>query len=134
MKKDALARGARSATFAGGFGKTDIFKNASKEPRIPVVPKVKALAKTKRVFTPLGDWLLIRRSEVKSESNLVLDMMEKEQPAEGLVLRIGPSVETVIAGEVVSFGRYSGAVITLNGENLLLMRIDEIQGVITEEN
>jgi co-chaperonin GroES (HSP10) len=133
-RKDVLAAGARSATFMGGSGENDIFRNVAPEgsfdTNVPVVEPVKVVRKK---FIPTTGVLLVRRDEARSASGiLVTETMEKEQPAEGIVLEVGPKVDIVVGSHVV-FGKYAGAEFKLNGETLLLMEATEIKGTIVDE-
>ena len=130
MRKDTLAAGARSAKFAGGMGDGDIFRNVSDEPREEFVPDMTAKSVVKKVFRPLGEGLLVRQNETVTESGLILDTVEKEKPCEGIVLAIGKSVTTVSVGDTVVFGKYSGQAFKLNGEELLIMQLDEVKGIL----
>ena len=132
-RKDFLAAGARSAKFAGGMGDGDIFRNVSNEPREEFVPDTTATPVAKKVFRPLGDGLLVRQNEVLTPSGLALtETMEKEKPSEGTVLAIGKDVTTVSVGDTVVFGKYSGQAFKLNGEELLIMELKEVKGVISD--
>lgn len=135
MRKDTLAAGARRATFAGGSGEGDIFRNVSKTPRVDAkIPKTVKKTKT-RVFQPLGETILIRRAVVATETNLVVpDAVVKEQPSEGTVLAVGPKVDNISVNDNVVYGKYSGTEFKLNGEILLIMRQEDVQGIITGEN
>jgi chaperonin GroES len=139
-RKDQLAAGARTAKFAVGgtviLGADDnIFRNVAPEgsrdeseivvERAPVV---------KKKFRPLGNVILVRRSTVEELSNIILtEAMEKEQPAIGTVVAVGPAVGTLHQGEAITFGKYAGTEFKLNGEVLLLMNIEDVLGVIEDE-
>jgi chaperonin GroES len=135
MRKDTLAAGARRATFAGGSGDGDIFRNvAPEDTREDFVPDTTATPISRKAFRPLGTDLLVRRTEAKNLSDiLITDTLEKEQPCEGDVLAIGNSVTNVSVGDTVVFGKYSGQEFKLNGEVLLIMKLEEVRGIIAEE-
>lgn len=132
-RKDTLAAGARSAKFAGGVGETDLFRNLSKEARTEEVIDTAVAPVAKKRFRPLGDVILVRRVEPETNKSGVIILEEtakKEVPAEGVVLEIGKNVTTIKRTETIAFGKYSGTEFKLNGETLLLMRIEDVLGVI----
>jgi len=134
-RKDMLAAGARKATFAGGSGDSDIFRNVAKDESEPESiqieqPVVKAVPRKK--FLPANDTLLVRRSVVEKSSVLITDTMEQEAPAEGFVLEAGPNTDYPVGSHVV-FGKYSGTEFKLNGEVLLLMPNGDITGTLVDE-
>jgi chaperonin GroES len=134
-RKDLLAAGQRTATFVGGVGDGVDLKKVSDEPRFEFTPEPAAAPKRK-AFRPAGFTLLIRRAEATLGSGLLElpDNVDKEQPAEGLILNVGPSVTKFNVGDYVAFGKYSGTLFKLNGEELLLAQEDEMLGTIVDEN
>jgi chaperonin GroES len=93
------------------------------------------------MLRPLYDRILIRRvlEEEKSRGGLYIPEQAKEKPAQGEVLAVGKgrrlesgeliALETAV-GDKVLFGKYSGTEIELDGEKLLILREDEILGVV----
>lgn len=90
---------------------------------------------------PLGDRVLVRRDteEKTSAGGIVIPDSASEKPIRGTVVAIGvgkflESGEVrplnVKAGEKVLFGKYAGTEVKVNGEDLLVMREDDIIGVI----
>ncbi len=91
---------------------------------------------------PLHDRVLVKRSEEpsKTESGLLfLPESAKEKPVEGTILAVGAgrinddgSVMPlqVQAGDRIVFGKYSGTEIKVGGEDRLILREDDILGVI----
>ena len=135
MKKDVLAGGyARTATFVGGVGDGENLKKVSDEPRFEFTPEPTAAQRRKK-FRPAGDVMLIRRTEAKLGAGIIelADSVEKEQPAEGTILNVGPLVTKFKIGDYVAFGKYSGQLFKINGEDLLLAREDEMLGTIEDE-
>lgn len=89
---------------------------------------------------PLHDRVLVRRvaEEQVSAGGIVLPDSAKEKPAEGEVVAVGPGrtadngqviAMAVKAGDKVLFGKYSGQEIKVNGEELLVMREEDIIAV-----
>ena len=94
---------------------------------------------------PLHDRLIVERIEESSEQmvgGIIIPDTAKEKPQQGKVIAAGNgkvkddgSVTPldVKAGDTVLFGKYSGQDITLEGTEYLIMREDDILGVITED-
>jgi len=90
---------------------------------------------------PLHDRVLIRRVEVTEQmrGGLYIPDTAKEKPQEGEVVAVGNGklldngerVEIdVKAGDRILFGKYSGSDIKIDGEEYLILREDEILGVL----
>ena len=92
-------------------------------------------------FTPLHDRVLVRRveSDEKTKGGLIIPDSAKEKPAEGEVVSVGAGAKDdsgarvamdVKAGDKILFGKWSGTEITLDGEELLIMKESDILGII----
>jgi len=90
---------------------------------------------------PLHDRVLVRRNEEEATSagGIILTDSAKEKPAEGEVLAVGNGKILdggdvrgldVKVGDKVLFGKYAGTEVKVDGEELLVMREDDIMGVI----
>ena len=90
---------------------------------------------------PLHDRLLVRRAEeeTKSAGGIVLPGSAQEKPMEGEVIATGNGkILTdgqvrpldVKKGDRVLFGKYSGTEVKVNGEELMMMREEDIMGII----
>jgi chaperonin GroES len=137
MRKDLLAAGQRSAKFAGGVGENDVFRNvmsaedaAAADAEIAEIAFEKQAAPRKK-FIPTDEVMLVRRTEAVT-SFLTEGIVEKEKPAEGIVLERGNNVPFAIGDHLV-FGKYSGTEFKLNGEILILLKVDEVQGTLVDE-
>jgi chaperonin GroES len=92
-------------------------------------------------ITPLHDRVIVRRIEEGEQirGGIIIPDSAKEKPQEGEVVAVGlgkykedgtrQSLD-VKTGDRVLFGKYSGSEIKIDGEELLIMREDEILGVI----
>lgn len=91
---------------------------------------------------PLHDRVIIRRIEEGEQvrGGIIIPDTAKEKPQEGEVVAAGEGKYKddgtrqpldVKAGDRVLFGKYSGSEIKLDGEELLIMREDEILGIVT---
>ena len=92
-------------------------------------------------FTPLHDRVLVRRveSDEKTAGGLIIPDSAKEKPAEGVVVAVGAGARDddgdrialdVKEGDKILFGKWSGTEVTLDGEELLIMKESDIMGVI----
>jgi chaperonin GroES len=92
-------------------------------------------------FKPLHDRVVVRRvqSEEKTKGGLIIPDTAKEKPAEGEIIAVGTGARkdsgeliamSVKAGDRVLFGKWSGTEVTLNGEELLIMKESDIMGII----
>ena len=90
---------------------------------------------------PLFDRILIKRNEepTKTKSGLFLPETTKEKPSEGTVLAVGNgrvaddgkvTTLTVKVGDQVIFGKYSGTEIKIDGDDRLILREDDILGIV----
>jgi chaperonin GroES len=90
---------------------------------------------------PLQDRVLVKRVEAVEEvrGSIVIPDTAKEKPQEGEIIAVGDGkvldngtkVElTVKVGDKVLFGKYSGSDVTLDDEEYLIMREDDILGVL----
>ena len=94
-------------------------------------------------ITPLHDRVIIRRIEDtvnQTAGGLFIPDTAKEKPQEGEVIAAGSGkykedgtrqALDVKAGDRVLFGKYSGSEIKLDGEEYIIMREDEILGIIS---
>ena len=92
-------------------------------------------------FKPLHDRVLVRRvqSDEKTKGGLIIPDSAKEKPAEGEVIAVGEGARkdsgeliapSVKAGDRVLFGKWSGTEVTIDGEDLLIMKESDILGII----
>jgi len=89
---------------------------------------------------PLHDRVIIKRieEEEKTKGGIIIPDTAKEKPQEGRVVAVGRGKREdgkvipldVKAGDKILFGKYSGAEIKLNGEEHLILREEDILGII----
>ncbi len=90
---------------------------------------------------PLHDRVIVKRldNERKTASGIVIPDNAAEKPDQGEVLAVGPGKKTddgkliavdVKVGDKVLFGKYAGQTVKVDGEELLVIREDEIMAVI----
>ena len=93
-------------------------------------------------FTPLHDRVLVRRveSEEKTAGGLIIPDTAKEKPSEGEVVAVGEGARkdngeliamAVSAGDRILFGKWSGTEVTVDGEELLIMKESDIMGKLS---
>ena len=90
---------------------------------------------------PLHDRVLVRRIEEDNitKGNIIIPDSAKEKPQQGEVIAIGNGTKSedgkvtpldVKAGDTILFGKWSGSEVTIDGEELLIMKESDILGVI----
>ena len=89
---------------------------------------------------PLHDRVIVKRieGEEKTKGGIIIPDTAKEKPQEGQVVAVGPgrrdngkvTALDVKAGDRILFAKYSGTEIKLDGEEHLIMREEDILGVI----
>jgi chaperonin GroES len=90
---------------------------------------------------PLQDRVIVKRleEEEKTKGGIIIPDTAKEKPQEGKVIAVGKGKVTedgklippdVKAGDRILFGKYSGTEVKIEGEEHLIMREEDILGVI----
>jgi len=90
---------------------------------------------------PLHDRLLVKRLEEKEQvfGGIIIPDTAKEKPQEAKVVAVGPGKVTddgkvqpidVKVGDTVVFGKYSGTEVKVDGDELLIIREDDVLGVL----
>jgi chaperonin GroES len=93
-------------------------------------------------FTPLHDRILVRRIEEgeTTRGGIIIPDSAKEKPQEGEVMSAGKGKVNeegkvrpldVKEGDRILFGKYSGTEIKLDGEDFIIMREEEVLGILT---
>ena len=91
---------------------------------------------------PLHDRILVQRIEEGEvrRGGLIIPDSAKEKPQEGKVLAVGKGMVAedgkktpldVKAGDRVLFGKYAGSEVTLDGQEYLIMKEDDVLGVLS---
>ncbi|MFI5390055.1 MAG: co-chaperone GroES [Bacteriovoracales bacterium] len=90
---------------------------------------------------PLQDRVLVKRmeEETKTAAGIIIPDSNKEKPAQGKVVAVGTGYRLndgkvraldVKEGDTVIFGKYAGSEIKVEGSEYLIMKEDDILGVI----
>ena len=91
---------------------------------------------------PLYDRIVVKRLEAQDEktaSGLIIPDSAKEKPQEGEVVAVGKGKRLedgkvvsldVQVGDRILFGKYSGSEVKIDGQELLIMREDEVLGIL----
>jgi len=93
-------------------------------------------------FKPLGDRILVKPLEAKEQTKggIVIPDTAKEKPQEGKIVAVGDGKKSddgkniplsLKAGDKVLYGKYSGTEITLDGEEYLIVREEDILGIVS---
>ena len=83
-------------------------------------------------FKPLGKRILVERLEedTKTSSGIIIPDNAKEKPLMGVVKAIGSEVKDVKVNDKVVFGKYSGTEVKLEGTEYLILKLEDVLGVI----
>jgi chaperonin GroES len=92
-------------------------------------------------FTPLHDRVLVKRVEqdTKTKGGIIIPDSVQEKPMEGKVISAGSGAKSedgkvtpldVKAGDKVLFGKWSGTEVTIDGDDLIIMKESDILGII----
>ena len=92
-------------------------------------------------FTPLHDRILVRRVEEAgtTRGGIIIPDSAKDKPQEGEVISVGRGKSNdegkvfplaVKAGDRILFGKYSGTEIKIDGEEYIIMREEEVLGIL----
>jgi chaperonin GroES len=92
-------------------------------------------------FRPLHDRVLVRRveAEERTKGGIIIPDTAKEKPQEGEVIAVGAGTRDesgklveldVKAGDRILFGKWSGTEVSLEGEDLIIMKESDILGII----
>ena len=95
-------------------------------------------------FKPLHDRVLVKRVEqdAKSAGGIIIPDTVQEKPMEGKVIAVGSGARNedgkvtpldVKAGDKVLFGKFSGTEVTIDGDELIIMKESDIMGIITSK-
>lgn len=81
---------------------------------------------------PLHDRVIIERlEETKTAGGIVIpETVDKEKPQRGTVLAAGKEASDVKVGNQVLFGKYAGTEVKVDGKDLLVMKEEDIMGII----
>lgn len=85
---------------------------------------------------PLHDRVVIKtaKAEQKTAGGIIIPDTAKEKPQKGTVVAVGTGKKdepiTVKVGDTVLYGKYSGTEITVEGEELIIMRESDIFAIV----
>ncbi len=91
---------------------------------------------------PLGDRILLKQveAEEKTSGGIVIPDTAKEKPQQAEVVAVGPGKKkedgtliplSIKEGDRVLYGKYSGTEITIDGEDYLIVREEDVLGIIS---
>ena len=92
-------------------------------------------------FRPLHDRVLVKRvkEEEKSRGGIIIPDTAKEKPQEGKVIAVGSGSRSedgkitpldVKVGDKILFGKWSGTEVTIDGDELIIMKESDILGIV----
>ena len=111
---------------------------ASANPEIITKAKEEAMK-----FRPLHDRVVVKRidAEAKTKGGIIIPDTAKEKPSQGEITAIGPGGRDesgmlipidLEVGDRVLFGKWSGTEVTIDGQELLIMKESDIMGILTD--
>ncbi|HBC06633.1 MAG TPA: co-chaperone GroES [Rhodospirillaceae bacterium] len=92
-------------------------------------------------FRPLHDRVLVKRIEqdAKTKGGIIIPDTAKEKPMEGKIIAVGSGARNedgsitpldVKKGDKVLFGKWSGTEVTIDGDELIIMKESDLLGII----
>ena len=92
-------------------------------------------------FRPLHDRVVVKRidADEKTAGGIIIPDTAKEKPSQGEITAVGPGGRDeagklipidLKVGDIVLFGKWSGTEVKIDGEDLLIMKEDDIMGVV----
>ena len=92
-------------------------------------------------FRPMHDCVLVRRmdEDSKTAGGIIIPDTAQEKPSQGVIVAVGTGIRTedgkvtpldVKPKDKVLFGKWSGNEVTIDGEELLIMKESDILGII----
>ena len=95
-------------------------------------------------FKPLHDRVLVKRvkQDTKSAGGIIIPDTVQEKPMEGKVIAVGSGAKSedgkvtpldVKAGDKILFVKWSGTEVTIDGDELIIMKESDIMGIITSK-
>lgn len=94
------------------------------------------------MIQPLGDRILVKPTEKKSTTSIIIPETARKKPVEGEVIAIGTGKLSrsgqlipidVKVGDKILYGKYAGVPIKLEGEEYVIMHEDDIFGILDWE-
>jgi chaperonin GroES len=76
--------------------------------------------------------LTLEKEEKTTASGIILTTDEKDKPAFGRILAVGPKVEDLAVNDVVVYQTYSGTNVKLEGKDYLLIKAENILAKVTK--
>jgi chaperonin GroES len=94
-------------------------------------------------FRPLHDRIVIKRieAEAKTAAGIIIPDTAKEKPQQGEIIAVGPGGRDelgklipidVKVGDRILFGKWSGTEVKIDGDDYLIMKEDDVMGVLVE--
>jgi chaperonin GroES len=84
-------------------------------------------------FKPLGDRIFVKYMEEveRTAGGIFIPDAAKEKPQRGKVEAVGKEVKEVKVGDIILFDKYSGSKINIDNEDYLIVKEEEVLGVIS---
>lgn len=86
------------------------------------------------MLQPLDQYVVLslEKEEKTTASGIILTTDEKDKPAFGKILAVGPKADSLAVGDVVVYQTYSGTNVKLDGQEYLLIKAENILAKVTK--
>ena len=86
------------------------------------------------MLTPLENYvvLTVEKEESKTASGIILTTENKDKPAFGKIIAVGPKVEGLKVGDVVVYQTYSGTTVKLEDQDFLVIKAENILAKVSQ--
>jgi chaperonin GroES len=83
-------------------------------------------------FKPLGFRVLVERIEETNTtvSGIIIPDSAKEKPSQGKVIAVSDDVRSISEGDTVVFGKYSGSELSLEGNDYIILKVEDVFGIV----
>ena len=83
---------------------------------------------------PLDNRLTVKVDAVKEKTNsgILVSSETQKKPSTGVVLEVGPKVETLKSGDYITYPDYAGTIVYTDGEEYLIMREAEVLAILED--
>jgi len=117
---------------------TRLLGGGSRQEKYKLIPR---LGGRKMAFRPMHDRVLVRRmdEDSKTAGGIIIPDSAQEKPSQGVIVAVGTGLRTedgkitpldVKPKDKILFGKWSGNEVTIDGEELLIMKESDILGII----
>lgn len=83
---------------------------------------------------PLNNLVLVKQEKTKTQtkSGLFIPESAQEKPMKGIVIEVSPKIDSIKINDTILYGKWSGTKVKVEGESYLLVKEEDILGIIEE--